>query len=222
MKISHRLVALAAFTSAGLLAVAAVGYFAVTLIQSDLRGLTMHATPLQNKTYEMQERTERALGTLLKLSLATDRAEVEKSVAAVDTELRQLDTLLAQIRELDPKAGGDLSEFKSAREQIATTANKRLADDAAYRSETESARTALKQAEVDSVQRLEVEAGREDVLKEVRAAVSAIFEAFNKDGTGLFALRAEVLSGKMESEDAYQKQRRAILGPIEELSQKLA
>jgi len=296
MKISHRLVALAAFTSAGLLAVAAVGYFAVTSIQSDLRGLTMHATPLQNKTYEMQERTERALGTLLKLSLSTDRAEVEKSVAAVDTELRQLDTLLAQIRELDPKAGGDLSEFKSAREQIATTANKRLADDAAYRSETESARAALKQAEeairatrtavagietdaaraadqaqdasrglgstmklvlsaqgklkelailvsetdavsnrfrigplrervkaqVDSVQRLEVEAGREDVLKEVRAAVSAMFEAFNKDGTGLFALRAEVLSGKKESEDAYQKQRRAILGPIEELSQKLA
>jgi methyl-accepting chemotaxis protein len=295
MKISHRLVAQAAFSSAGLLAVAAVGYFAVTSIQSDLRGLTMHATPLQNKTYEMQERTERALGTLLKLSLTTDRAEVERSVAAVDGELKQLDTLLAQIRELDPKAGGDLSEFKSAREQITATVNKRLADDAAYRAETESARAALTQAEaaihatrsavagietdaaraadqaqdasrglggtiklvlsaqgklkelsilvsetdavsnrfrigplrervkaqVDSVQRLEVEPGREDVLKEVRAAANAIYEAFSKEGTGLFALRAEVLSGKKESEEAYQKQRRAILGPIDELSQKL-
>jgi methyl-accepting chemotaxis protein len=295
MKISHRLVVLAAFTSAGLLAVAAVGFFAVTSIQSDLRSLTLHATPLQNKTYEMQERTERALGTLLKLSLTTDRAEVERGVAAVDAELRELDTLLAQIRELDPKAGGDLTEFKATREQIATTTSKRLVDDAAYRSETESARSALRQAEeaihatraavagietdaaraadhaqdasrglggtmklvltaqgklkelailvsetdavsnrfrigplrervkaqVDSVARLEGDAGAEDVLKEVRTAVAAMFDAFNRDGTGLFALRAEVLSGKKESEDAYQKQRRVILGPIDELSQKL-
>jgi len=295
MKISHRLVLQAAFTSGGLLAVAAVGYFAVTSIQSDLRGLTMHATPLQTKTYEMQERTERVLGTLLKLSLTTDRAEVERGVGAADAELRQLDTLAVQIRELDPKAGGDLSEFKAAREQIAATVNKRLSDDAAYRSETESARTALRQAEdaihttraavagietdaaqaadraqetgrglsttmkqvlsaqgklkelallvsetdavanrfrisplrervkatVDSVQRLEVGGGSDDALKEVRTAVAAMFDAFNRDGTGLFALRGEVLSGKKEAEDPYQKQRRAILGPIEDLSQKL-
>jgi len=95
----------------------------------------------------MQERTERALGSLLKLSLTTDRAEVERGVATVDGELKQLDALLKQIRELDPQAGGDLSEFKSAREQIAATANKRLEDDAAYRSETENARAALRQAE---------------------------------------------------------------------------
>ncbi|HUL63003.1 MAG TPA: methyl-accepting chemotaxis protein [Burkholderiaceae bacterium] len=295
MKISHRLVTLAAFTSAGLVAVAAVGYFAVTSIQSDLRGLTLHATPLQNKTYEMQERTERALGTLLKLSLTTDRAEVERSVAAFDAELRELEALLGQIRELDPKAGGDLSEFKSAREQIAATVNKRLADDVAYRAETESARSALQQAEdairstraavagietdaaraadqaqdasrglggtmklvlsaqgklkelailvsetdavpnrfriaplrervkaqVDSVQRLE-QPGTEDPLKDVRTAVSAIYDAFTREGTGLFALRADVLNGKKEAEEAYQKQRRAILGPIEEMSQKLA
>ena len=295
MKIAHRLTAQAVFTSAGLLAVAAVGYFAVTSIQSDLRGLTMHATPLQNKTYEMQERTERALGTMLKLSLTTDRAEVERGIASVDAELKQLDTLAAQIRELDPNAGGDLSQFKSAREQIASTANKRLSDEAAYRSETENARTALRQAEeaihatraavagietdaaraadqaqdasrglgstmkqvltaqgklkemallvsetdaisnrfrigplrervkavVDSVQRLEAERGTDDSLKEVRAAVAAMYDAFNREGTGLFALRTEVLAGKKEAEEAYQKQRRAILGPIDELSQKL-
>ncbi|HTT11409.1 MAG TPA: methyl-accepting chemotaxis protein [Burkholderiaceae bacterium] len=296
MKISHRLVTLAAFTSAGLVAVAAVGYFAVTSIQSDLRGLTMHATPLQNKTYEMQERTERALGTLLKLSLTTDRAEVERSVAVFDAELRELETLLGQIHELDPKAGGDLSEFRSAREQIAATVNKRLADDAAYRAETESARAALQQAEdairstraavagietdaaraadqaqdasrglggtmklvlsaqgklkelallvsetdavpnrfhiaplrervkaqVDSVQRLEAQTGTDDPLKDVRTAVSAIYDAFTREGTGLFALRTDVLNGKKEAEEAYQKQRRAILGPIDDMSQKLA
>ena len=296
MKISHRLVTLAAFTSAGLVAVAAVGYFAVTSIQSDLRGLTLRATPLQNKTYEMQERTERALGTLLKLSLTTDRTEVERSVAAFDAELRELETLLGQIRELDPKAGGDLAEFRSAREQIAATVNKRLVDDAAYRAETESARAALQQAEeairstraavagietdaaraadqaqdasrglggtmklvlsaqgklkelallvsetdavpnrfriaplrervkaqVDSVQRLEAQPGADDPLKDVRTAVNAIYDAFTREGTGLFALRADVLNGRKEAEEAYQKQRRAILGPIEEMSQKLA
>jgi methyl-accepting chemotaxis protein len=76
-------------------------------------------------------------------------------------------------------------------------------------------------AQVDSVQRLEVPAGTEDVLKDVRTATAAMFDAFTRDGTGLFALRAEVLSGKKEAEEAYQKQRRAILGPIEEMSQKL-
>jgi methyl-accepting chemotaxis protein/rubrerythrin len=295
MKISHRLVLQAASSSVGLLAVAAVGYFAVTSIQSDLRGLTMHATPLQTKTYEMQERTERVLGTLLKLSLTTDRAEVERGVGTVDAELKQLDTLAAQIRELDPKAGGDLSEFRSAREQIASTANKRLADDAAYRSETENARNALRQAEeairavrsavagieteaakaadqaqessralgtsmklalsaqgkrkelallvsetdavsnrfrlgplrerakatVDSVQRLEADAGGEDVLKEVRTTVAAIYDAFNREGTGLFALSGDVLSGEKEAEEPYQKQRKAILAPLDELAQKL-
>lgn len=160
MKISHRLVLQAAFTSTGLLAVAAVGYFAVTSIQSDLRGLTMHATPLQTKTYEMQERTERVLGALLKLSLTTDRADVERGIGAVDAELKHLDTLTSQIRELDPKAGGDLSEFKAARQQIAATANQRLTDDAAYRSETENARNALRQAE--------------EAIRAVRTAVAGI------------------------------------------------
>src|SRR5262249_33857479 len=68
-------------------------------------------------------------------------------------------------------------------------------------------------AQVDSVQRLEVEPGTNDVLKDLRTTVAALYDAFTRDGTGLFALRAEVLSGKKESEDAYQKQRRAILGP---------
>jgi len=37
------------------------------------------------------------------------------------------------------------------------------------------------------------------VLKEVRAAVSAMFRAFNKAAAGSLPLRAEVLSGKKES-----------------------
>ena len=91
MKISHRLIALTGFTSAGLLAVTAVGYFAVTSIQGDLRSLTLHATPLQNRTYEMQERTERAMGALLRLTLATGADEAGKANAAFDEDLKRLE-----------------------------------------------------------------------------------------------------------------------------------
>ena len=296
MKISHRLIALAAFSSAGLVCVGGVSYFAVTSIQSDLRGLTLQATPLQNKTYEVQERTERLLGSMLKLSLARDRAEVDKASSVIQENMQRVDTLHAEIQALDPQARSDFSEFRSAQSEINQAVQKRLADEVAYRAETDSARMALGKAQeaiavtrnnvnqigietgkaadraqeavrrlsgsmkqalsaqsqlkeiailvnetdavsnrfklsplkeklkstVDSIMRLEPEAGSDDVLKESKALVTSVQEGFTHDGTGLLALRAAVLAAKPEADAAYQKQRRAILGPLEEQSRKLS
>ena len=147
MKISHRLIALAAFSSAGLLCVGGVSYFAVTSIQSDLRGLTLHATPLQNKTYEVQERTERLLGSLLKLSLARDSGEVESAASVIQENLQRLDKLRAEMKALDPHATADFSEFQTAQSEINQSAHQRLADDVAYRTEANNARTALGKAQ---------------------------------------------------------------------------
>jgi methyl-accepting chemotaxis protein len=295
MKISHRLIALTGFTSAGLLAVTAVGFFAVTSIQGDLRSLTLQATPLQNRTYEIQERTERAMGALLRLTLATAADEAAKANGAFDDEMKQLDRLSAEIRALDPSAKNDWSAFRAAQRQIAATVDKRLQDDRAYHAETESARATLAQAEtaiagtrsavanieseagksadraqdqsrtlsssmkavlsaqarlkelailvsetdavgnrfrltplkerlkavVDGLARLEVEASQSDQLKDVQAVAATVWDGFVRDGSGLFALRSDVLSGKKEQEAAYAKQRRAILQPLEEVSNKL-
>ena len=295
MKISHRLVALSAFSAAGLLCVAGVSYYAVTSIQSDLRALTLQATPLQNKTYEMQERTERLLGGLLRLTLAKSREEVDKAGEALKAETAAIDRLGAEIRTLDPNVKKNGSDFQAAQGEIVRAVDKRLGDAAAYRSETESARAALQKAEaaiavtrsnvneigaeagraadkaqdasrrlaqgiklalsaqsrlkeiaivvaeadtatnrfrltplkekakaaIDSIQRLEVEPGSPDVLKDVKAVIATTYDVFANETTGLLALRAAVLAKKDDAEANYQKQRKALLAPLEEQSNKL-
>ena len=295
MKISHRLIALSAFSAAGLLCVAGVSYFAVTSIQSDLRGLTLQATPLQNKTYEMQERTERLMGSLLRLTLAKGREEVDKASASIKTEIAAIDRTAAEITRLDPASHSDSSDFQAAQNDITHAVEKRLADETAYRAETENARAALQKAEAaigltrsnvgeigieagkaadraqdasrrlaqatklalqaqaklkdiaivvnevdaatnrfrltplkekvkaatDSIQRFEVTAGSEDILKETKALAASLYDAFTHETNGLMALRAAVLASKPDAEANYQKQRKAILAPVEEQSLKL-
>ena len=284
MKISHRLIALTCFTSAGLIAVAAVSYGAVTSIQAKLRSLTLQATPLQNRTYELQERSERAMGTLLRLSLAQSADDAQRGQAAFDNEMQALDRLASDIGKLDPNTHTDLSAFRVARSQIAVAVEQRLRDGVAYQSQTESARNALGHAEqaiastraavaaieadaakaadaaqdssrslaagtkaalqaqgqlkdmtlllaetelvtnrfrltplkerlkasIEALNRIDDDAKQATRLKDIKATASAANDGFNKDGSGLFALRAEVLGGKKEQEAAYQAQRLAL------------
>jgi methyl-accepting chemotaxis protein len=169
MKISHRLIALSALSGAGLACVAAVSYFAVTSIQRDLQGLTTQAAPLQARTLELQERSERLMGSLLRLSVARTADELQKVTEAASADLQRIARLRGEIRTLDPGAGasarGNGSEFAAAHEQIVGAARRRLTEEAAYRSETESARAALAKAEQQvgatrqSVSGIGVEAG---------------------------------------------------------------
>jgi methyl-accepting chemotaxis protein len=147
VKISRKLAANAAAMAAGLGAVAAIGLYAVTSIQSDLTQLTAHATPLQARTLEVQERTERMLGSLLKLSIAAGREEAAGLTRSVQEDLAAIGRLKAEVRKLDAKASTDLSEFQTAHAQIAKTVEQRLADAASYQAETEKARASLRQAE---------------------------------------------------------------------------
>ena len=294
MKISHRLVALSGFSAAGLLCVAAVSYFAVTSIQSDLQSLTLRATPLQTKTYEMQERTERLLGSLLRLSLVRTKDDADKTTALIGANVQALDRLKDEIRKLDPRQLRDLGDFDRAQGEIIQAVGQRLADDAAYRSETESARAALGKAEEAvtltraGVEKMGVEAGEaadkaqeasrrlanamktafsaqaklkeiailvnetdlvtsrfrlsplkeklkaatdglarlntdgDAALREATALSAPMWDAFTKDATGLFALRAAVLASKPDAETAYHAQRKAILGQLDEQALKLS
>jgi len=190
MKISHRLIALTGFTSAGLVAVAAVGYLAVTSIQGDLRSLTLEATPLQNRTYELQERTERAMGALLRLSLARSADEAGRGQAGFDAEMKELDRLVAE------------TDLVGNRFRL-TPLKERL------------------KASLDGVARLGGDAAQAELLKEVKTVAGAVGESFTKEGSGLFALRADVLSGKEEQDSAYQAQRKALLKQIDDENGKL-
>ena len=147
MKISHRLLALSGFSAAGLVCVAGVSYFAVTSIQTDLQSLTTQAAPLQSKTYALQERTERALGRLLKLSLARDTAEATQAGAAADTDLKAIEQLRSELQALDPKAVGPAVDFRASQTEIGKAVAQRLADTAAYKQDTEAAR---QQAEINA------------------------------------------------------------------------
>ena len=295
MKISHRLLALSGFSAAGLVCVAGVSYFAVTSIQTDLQGLTTQAAPLQTKTYELQEHTERAMGRLLKLSMARNKTEADQAGAAVEADLQAIDQLRQALKTLDPQAKGEALDFRAPLAEIGKAVDKRLADTSAYVRQTESARAALLTAEtavgatrvavkqigveagksadsaqdasrrlahtmklvllaqsrlkevaiivsevdtvsnrfrlnpvkdklksaVDGIGRLAAEPGGEDALKEVRLFSANLTDAFGKDNTGLLALRAGVLASKPEAIEAYARQRKAILDPLETLAGKL-
>ncbi len=296
MKISHRLTALSALSAAALALVAGVSWYAVTSIQSDLQGLTLRAAPLQTKTYELQERTERLMGGLLRLSLARNKDDAGKVLAAVGTDSQAIDTLRGEIRTLDPKAATEGADFRGAQREIAGAVDKRLADEAAYQRESESARAALATAEqavgrtrqavqqigvdagkaadqaqdasrklattiklvmaaqarlrevvvavsevdlasnrfrlspikdkfkspLDSIAAMQVEAGAEDVLKDLRQMAAGLFDAATRDGSGLLALRAAALSAKTpEADAAYARQRKALLDPVEQQVGKL-
>ncbi|MES2718257.1 MAG: methyl-accepting chemotaxis protein [Pseudomonadota bacterium] len=295
MKISHRLLALSGFSAAGLVCVAGVSYVAVTSIQTDLRGLTSQAAPLQSKTYALQERTERAMGRLLKLSLARSPAEATQAAAAADADLKAIEQLRQELAALDPKARGEAVDFRGSQAEIGKAVAQRLADTSAYRQETEAARVALGKAEeaisatrasvkqigvdagktadaaqdasrrlagtmknvlsaqgrlkevamvvaeadtvanrfrlnplkdklksaVDGITRLTPEAGGDDALKDTRALAATLMDSFAKDGSGLLALRANVLAGKADAAEAYARQRKAMLDPIEATGNKL-
>ena len=295
MKISHRLLALSGFSAAGLVCVAGVSYFAVTSIQTDLRGLTSQAAPLQSKTYELQERTERAMGRLLKLSLARNTAEAAQAGEAAEGDLKAIEQLRRELVALDPKAGGEAVDFRASQAEIGKAVAQRLADTTAYQQETEAARVALGKAEeaisatrasvkqigveagktadaaqdasrrlsntmksvlsaqgrlkevaivvaevdtvsnrfrlnplkekmksaVDGITRLTPEAAGDDPLKETRALAATLMDSFAKDGTGLLALRANVLASKPDAAEAYARQRKAILDPVEAAGNKL-
>ncbi len=295
MKIAHRLLALSSFSAIGLVCVAGVSYFAVTSIQTDLQSLTTQTAPLQAKTYELQERTERTMGRLLALSLSRSPAEAVQAKAAVAAELQTIAGLRQALVQLDPAAKTEALDFSSSQTEIAGAVDKRLTDTAAYQQATESARAALQVAEqaigttrsavkqigveagksadaaqdasrrlagtmkqllsaqsrlkevvivvsevdttanrfrlnplkdklksaVDGIARLAAEPGGEDTLKEVRLLSVSLHDAFNKEGSGLLALRANVLATKPEAAEAYAKARKAFLDPIEVQSNKL-
>lgn len=295
MKISHRLLALSAFSAAGLVCVAGVSFVAVTSIQTDLRGLTAQAAPLQSKTYALQERTERAMGRLLKLSLARDTAEAAQASAAAEADLKDIEQLRRELQALDPRAGGEAVDFRASQAEIGKAVARRLADTTAYRQDTEAARQALAKAEeaisttraavkqigveagktadaaqdasrrlagtmknvlsaqgrlkevqmvvaeadtvsnrfrlsplkdkmksgVDGITRLTPEAGGDVPLKDTRALAAMLMDSFAKDGSGLLALRANVLASKPDAAEAYARLRKAMLEPIEAAGSKL-
>ncbi len=295
MKISHRLIALSTLSAAGLLCVAAVSFFAVTSIQSELQGLTLQAAPLQARTLELQERTERLLGSLLRLSHARSKEDVDKVTAAVASDLGAMDRLRDDIKKLDPQATDQNADFRAAQTQIAQAAAQRMKDDAGYRNEAEAASAALSKAEqaiaatrsavnqigleagqaadksqdagrrlgqtskqallaqnrlkdvllvvsevdtasnrfrlgplkervkapLDSLQRLEAEAGSEDHLKETRTLATKLWDLIGRDNDGLLALRTKQLAKADGADAAYATQRKALQTLVDEQNNRL-
>ena len=166
MKISQRLFALSAFSAAGLVCVAGVSWFAVTSIQADLQTLTLRAAPLQAKTYELQERTERALGGMLKLSLTQRKEDADNARVAVEQDITAIETLRGELKVLDPKGKNETVDFRASLAEVVAAVNKRQSDAVTYREEAEKARSVLKTAEGavgatrQAVQQIGVEAGK--------------------------------------------------------------
>jgi hypothetical protein len=161
--------------------------------------------------------------------------ETESARAALARAEPAIATTRAAVASIESEAGKSADKAQEASRGLASvmkaalTAQARLKEITILVNETDAVTnrfrlTPLKErlkSVVDSLQRLDADAGQTDQLKDVKALANTLSEAFLRERTGLFALRTEVLAGKKEQEAAYAKQRGAIVQPIEDATAKL-
>jgi methyl-accepting chemotaxis protein len=115
MKTRSWLYASAAVMLGGLAALAFFSVYAIHDIRGIISQLTDRSTPLQIKTTEMQRSIESLTGVLLRLGVATDKAEVAELTSAVNQQLASLKSSIEGIKTLDAAQAGliDVSAIDS-------------------------------------------------------------------------------------------------------------
>ena len=174
MNIKQKLLGNTVLMAAGIIGVAAVGLFAVTSIQSSLNELTSYSTPLQSKTLEVQERTERVMGALLKLGIATDGAEIESLSTQAEEGIKDIERINAEMKQLGASVSNDMSAFATTRAVVLQAAEKKQANTAGYNTEAKAINAALKRSE-DAI--AEVRQGAAKLESEADAAAALAQQA---------------------------------------------
>jgi len=120
---------------------ALLAFFSVYAIH-DIRGiisqLTDRSTPLQIKTTELQRSIESLTGVLLRLGVATEKKEVTELSEAVDKRLKELKSVIEDIKALDAaKAGAiNVSVINSVYDDVRKAAQERIENLGNFREES--------------------------------------------------------------------------------------
>jgi methyl-accepting chemotaxis protein len=131
---------------------ALLAFFSVFAIQ-DIRGiisqLTDRSTPLQIKTTELQRSIESLTGVLLRLGVASDKNEVAQLSEAVDKRLKDLKTVIEEIKLLDAaKAGAiDVSVINGIYDDVRKATKERIENLGNFQEESSKVNGAIQSVE---------------------------------------------------------------------------
>ena len=135
---------------AGLAALAAVSVYAIRDIRGIISQLTDRSTPLQIKTTELQRSIESLTGVLLRLGVATDKAEVAELSGAVDERLKGVKNALDGIKALDATRAGaiDISVINSVYEDVKQATRGRIESLGNFRDESQKVNESIRNVEL--------------------------------------------------------------------------
>jgi len=216
MKISQRLFGNTLLTAGGIAAVAAVGLYAVFVIRASLDDLTSRASPLQARTLELQERSERAIGALLRQSLAVDRGEAVRSAELAEAAISDIARITGDMKKLGADVQDDASVYAEAKASVAKAVERRIASTAAYRAEADKINAALARAE------MQISAVRQGVQSIESEAIAAADEAqkasgqINQDIKALLSIQAKVKEVQIVLAEVDEVKNKFRLSPLKE------
>ncbi len=143
MKVRTKLVVNSLLTIAGIVAVAAVGYVSLLQTRDNINQLTSQSTPLQVRTLEYQQLTERLISDFLRIRLATTEEEMKRDAAATEARLQAMEALKAEIARLNPESRLDTGKFGAALQTTIGAVDQRFKNLALFGAESASINTSL-------------------------------------------------------------------------------
>jgi len=277
VSIRNKLILLTLLAFAGILAVAAVGLSSNIRIQTQVNLLTSQSTPLQVKTLQLQQTTERLMADFLKAGMATRDEDIQTHSQAIQKRLGEMEAIQREIQALNGSDAFDTRALKEAHTETVAAVRRKLENVATFKAKSHDITQSLSQIETsvqvvnerlatlseqslkmvnesqtnsmringtqrklltqlmkvkdiaiitsdldavkskykltpikdrlkaatDAIQRVPGEAGDPAVIKQIKITTAEIQKQANKDGTGLFALRAAVFTNR-EAEGAYR------------------
>ena len=145
MQIKTKLLASTGLLLLGMAAIAVTSLFALSSVASSVHRLTEESVPLQLKTNELLRTFEKLSSDFLRLGMSTDRKQQEQFSAEIDTNIRVIEAIASDIRQLD-KQGVAIKPvaFIYMQRAMNNTVGERLRDVEIFRAESGNIQSTLK------------------------------------------------------------------------------
>jgi methyl-accepting chemotaxis protein len=147
LSIRNKLIFLTLLAFAGILAVGAVGLSSNLRIQSQVNLLTSQSTPLQVKTLQLQQTTERLMADFLKTGMATRDEDIQAHSNAIQQRLRDMEALQKEIQALNRSDSFDTHSLQRAHADTVTAVRRKLENVATFKAKSQEVTQSLSQIE---------------------------------------------------------------------------
>ncbi|WP_211444705.1 response regulator [Collimonas humicola] len=144
MKIKTKLMASTGLLLLGVMAISVTSLIALTAVSSSVYRLTDEALPLQLKTSELQRTIEKMSANFFTLGMSTDRQQQAQSSAAINGNIKSLETITRDIQKLD-RQGMEINPalYRDMQNKMNLAVSDRLSDTEIFRDEARNVKGTL-------------------------------------------------------------------------------